>query len=163
MTFFGLLVLTCIAGVGIACGGASPTPTPASIPLTTPAPNPTATPEAAITSTDDQLMEIQLNLAAKGSPQQGTAVITRLGDSVKVRIRLEPAVKAQMVTLRYGTCQEPTGFKDTLRPVIGGVMTQDIRDLGMEELTTTGLTLVVSVDDTNYNSIAACAELPQVD
>jgi hypothetical protein len=148
--------------IGISCSGSSPTPTPKSIRLTTPVAESTATPKAVINSTDGQINEIQLNLAAHGSPQHGTATFARFGDGVKVTIRLQPAVRTQMVTLRYGTCSAPTGFKDTLNEVIGGYMTQEIHDLGMQELVSTGLTLVVSVDGSNYNSVAGCAELPRI-
>jgi hypothetical protein len=157
-----LLFLGCTIVFAIACSSSSPTPTPESIPLKTPEANPTATPAAVINRTEGQINEIQLNLTANGSPQHGTATFTRLGDGVKLTIRLQPAVRAQIVTLRYGTCTALTGFKDTLKQVIGGYMTQEIHDLGMQELTSTGLTLVVSVDGSNYNSIAGCAELPLV-
>lgn len=161
-SLFGLLALASLTVIGTACGGASPTPTPEPIRLTTPIADPTATPGPKLTTSDGQVTAIELNMSANGSPQQGTATFTRLDDGVRLKIRLEPAVRSQIVSLRYGTCEAPTGFKDTLQHVIGGYMTQDIRDLGMEELTSTGMTLVVSVDSLSYNSIAACAELPLI-
>lgn len=155
LVFFGVLF-----SLSFACSGSSSSPTPSGVVLTTPVADPTATPLPVVTYTDDVLERIEVNLALNGSPQQGTAVFTRRGGVSHVEVRLSPGAPAQMVTLRRGQCPNPEGFEESLELAIGGILRQEIRDYTIEDLVDSGLTLVVSTDDDNFNSFAACGDLP---
>ena len=164
MRFAALFLSLLVAGAMTACsGGDSSTPTPAGIVLTDPISNPTATPEAIVTSFDGEVREFEVNLAINGSPQQGTAVFTKVNDYPSIEIKLKPGAAAQQATLRRGSCPQPEGFVESLDLVIGGIMRQELRKMPFEDLLEGNMTLVISTDDESFNSFAACADLPTVD
>lgn len=164
LTAILLLLSAVVAAVtGAACSSASAPAPPSGIVLGTPVPDPTATPQAVVTSFEGRVMEFEVNLAANGSPQQGTAVFTRQGAATGIEVRLQPGVRAQLVTLRRGRCPFPEGFVQTLDVVIGGVMRQTLRNRGFDDLLAGDLTLAISKDDDTFQSIAACGDLPEVE
>lgn len=152
---FGVLVSAVSA-----CSGSSSTPTPSGIVRTTPIANPTATPQPVITLSEGVVQQFEVNLAINGSPQQGKAVFTRRGGISHLEVRLSPGAPAQMVTIRRGQCPMPEGFEESLELAIGGILRQEIRQYSIEDLMQKELTLVISTDDDNFNSLAACADLP---
>ena len=154
------VLLGVLSGIVVACTGSSSTPTPSGIVLTTPVADPTATPGALVTSFDGVVQQFEVNLSINGSPQEGTAVFSRRGGISHVELHLSPGAPAQMVTIRRGECPLPEGFEESLELAIGGVLRQDIRQYTLDDLMAGGLTLVVSTDDDNFNSFAACADLP---
>ena len=78
-------------------------------------------------------------------------------------MKLSPGVPAQTVTLRRGQCPNPEGFEATLNLAIGGVLRQELRSTPFDSLLDGDRTLVVSVDDDEFNTYAACADLPKLD
>ncbi len=161
MRLITFLFIALAAGLVTACsGGDSATATPTGIQRTDPVPNPTATPEPVVTTFEGKVQQFEVNLAINGSPQQGTAVFTRVNDYVRIEIRLSPGAPAQTVTLRRGRCPNPVGFEETLNLAIGGVMRQEIRNMPFDDLLSGDHTLVVSVNDDEFNTLAACADLP---
>ena len=119
---FIVALLACFGVAAMACSGGSSVPTPVGIVLTDPVPNPTATPQPIVTSFEGEVQEFEVNLAVNGSPQEGTAVFTRVNDFARIEVRLVPGGPAQTVTLRRGVCPNPEGFEESLDLVIGGIM-----------------------------------------
>lgn len=163
--FAALLFAFLFVGAVIACSGGDSAAPPlrSGIVLTDPVANPTATPEAIVTSFDGEVREFEVNLAINGSPQQGTAVFTKVNDYPSIEIKLKPGVAAQQATLRHGTCPQPEGFVESLNLVIGGIMRQELRRMPFDDLLEGNMTLVISTDDDSFNEFAACADLPAVD
>ncbi len=158
------VALFAVLGVAAAaCSGGGSSPTPTGIELTDPVPNPTATPVAIVTSFEGEVREFEINMAANGSPQQGTAVFTRRNDFAHIEVKVIPGGPAQSVTLRRGTCPNPEGFVESLDLMIGGIMRQELRDMPFDDLLAGDLTLVVNPNTSSFNVITACGDLPRAE
>lgn len=160
---FSISILAIVAMALMSCSDESPTPTPASLGTVEVSANPTETPEPEIVIADDGGIQFVLNMAQNGSPQTGTATFTQIGTTIDLRVRLSPSVPVQMMVLRRGTCENITGYVRDLDPVIGGVSTQEIRDMGISAVTQGDMVLVVGRGATSFNDVAACADLPVID
>ena len=159
-----LLLLSVVMATVAACSGSAGAPTPPSaILLTTPVANPTVTPVAIVTRSEGKVVQVEVNLAANGSPQQGTALFTRDGGVTNLEIRLNPGVRAQTVDLRRGVCPSPEMFVENLGLVIGGVMKKQLRGVSFDDVTAGGLAIIVNVENRSFEPIAACGELPKVE
>lgn len=158
---FSLLAIAAMAFAS--CSDESPTPTPASLGTVEVSANPTQTPEPEIVIADDGGIQFVLNMARNGSPQTGTATFTQLGSSIDLRVRLSPSAPVQMMVLRRGTCENITGYVRDLDPLIGGVSSQEIRDMGISALIEGDMVLVIGRGATSFNDVAACADMPVID
>lgn len=163
MRLTAILLIGMLVAAALGCSSVSATPTPVGVVMSSPVANPTATPQAIVTSFEGQVREFEVNLAYNGSPQRGAAVFTRRNDFAHIEIILRPGGGAQQATLRRGTCLNLEGFEDTLEPIIGGILRQELRDVPFDDLLEGNWTLVVNPDVRSYNVIAACAELPKVE
>ncbi len=163
MRLLTVLLLTAFAGAAAACSSGGGTPTPVAVVLTSPVANPTATPEAMVTTVEGEITAFEVNLSKNGSPQQGTAVFSRKGELTHVEIKVRPGVPAQSVTLRRGLCPAPVGFVEELDTAIGGVMRQEIRSLGWDELLMGGLAIVLSTGKNNQSIFSVCTEMPKLE
>jgi len=68
-----------------------------------------------------------------------------------------------MMVLRRGTCENITGYVRDLDPLIGGVSSQEIRDMGISALIEGDMVLVIGRGATSFNDVAACADMPVID
>lgn len=152
-----------ITGVVVACSGPAE-PTRGPLPTVVAASNPTPTPTMTLFEADDGAVQFTYHMAHNGSQQTGTLTLTQIGETTEMLIKLSPAARVpQPVTIRRGTCENPTGFVRDLDTVVGGVLRQNFQDMPIGEFAMGNMTVVVSPEFGSLRGVAACAEIPRLE
>ena len=158
------MIVGLVVSAGVAACSGSVEPTRGPLPTVATVSNPTPTPTMTLFEADDGAVQFTYHMSHNGSQQTGTLTLTQIGQTTEMLIKLSPAARVpQPVTLRRGTCENPTGFVRDLDSVVGGVLRQNFKDMPIGKFAMGNMIVIVSPEFGSLRGVAACAEIPRIE